>query len=448
MFILSMGLNYRTAPLALRESLTISEEKQSYALERFGQGKNVATNYPAELVILSTCNRTEVYALSQTEDFKALEVWLAELSGLSRNKFKNIVYRLRGSIAVQHLYRVAAGLESMLLGETQILGQVSEAHKRAQDAGSVGPVLSRLFQTAIHTGKRARSETAIAQNPISVSSVAVRMALKIHGEVSTARALVIGAGEMAELAVEAFRKRGVTDISVLNRTIERAQELAYRWGARAHSFEVLEDELRLADIVISSTATPEIILSREMVAAILNDERDRQLVIIDIAIPRDVDPIVGEMDGVRLYDIDQLQGHLSAGLDIRTREVPRVEELIEEELQGFQSWFDTLAVTPLIAAIHEQAEKIRVGVVERSLRRLPDLAKAERKQIEVLSRVLVKKLINIPTLSLKEQVHSDELALYTIVTRMLFGLEQQPPETQISQTHIENAQPSRDGKKL
>lgn len=428
MFILSMGLNYRTAPLALRESLTIGEEKQSIALEQFGLSKKVATNYPAELAILSTCNRTEVYALSQTVDFQALEVWLAELSGISRDKFKNIVYRLRGSIAVQHLYRVATGLESMLLGEAQILGQVSEAYKLAQDAGSVGPVLSRLFQTAIHTGKRARSETAIAQNPVSVSSVAVRLASKIHGEISTARVLVIGAGEMAELAVEAFRKRGVTDIVVLNRTMGRAQELADRWEARAHSFEALQDELRLADIVISSTAAPEIVLSREMVAANLNDKRDRKLVIIDIAIPRDVDPTVRELDGVQLYDLDQLQGHLNAGLDVRMSEVPRVENLIEEELQAFQSWFDTLAVTPLIAAIHEQAENIRVKEVARSLRRLPDLTEAEREQVEALTRALVKKLINIPTLSLKEQVHSDELALYTIVTRKLFGLEKHSPE--------------------
>jgi len=428
MHILCIGVNHRTASVSLRENLSLGEEALRAALARYGCGREDSGGILSELTILSTCNRIELYSMSVSSDHEALTSLLEKVSGVSRKAFVQHVYELEGQEAARHLLRVAAGLDSQLLGEPQILGQVAEAHMTALQMGSTGPVLSRLFQTAVHAGKRVRNESAISSGPSTVSSIAVKLASDVVGGLAQAKVVVIGAGEMAELAVEALRKRGAQRITVINRTVSRGQELAKRWRAVARPFEAILDELRDADIVISSTGAPHTILHRSSLEKLMRERESRQLVILDIAVPRDVDAEVSELPGVHLYNLDDLARQAGQSFEDRKREVPRVEAVIEEELASFSSWLDTLSVTPLIRELHLQAESIRRQEMNRTLRHMPGLDEAERQRIEALTRALVKKLLHFPTLYLKKQSRYGEEVPGPLLTRKLFGLDGRSPD--------------------
>lgn len=420
MHIISLGLNHTSAPIHLRERLAFSEEQISASLSRLSCGH--ITLSLSELVILSTCNRIEMYAASNTLAFAELEAFLLEVRGVSAHELHPHLYRLKDLEAVRHLFDVAAGLDSLVIGEPQILGQVTRALELARGQDAAGPTLNRLFQAAIHAGKRARTETAISRNPVSVSSLAASLSEHTVSNISDSRILILGAGEMAELAVEALRKRGANHITVVNRTLERAHALAQRWNAKCTTFENLGSALTSADIVISSTGAPHIIVTGEIIHQVMQVRANRPLVLIDIAVPRDIDPDVADIPHVRLFDIDSLNAQLEDSLTRRMDEVPLVKAILEEELFEFEEYLQSLEMLPIIANIRQQAEMIRAAELEKTLRRLPDLTDAERERIEALTRSLVKKLLDSPTRRLRAESTCPHAPEYATVARTLFGL--------------------------
>lgn len=431
MHILCLGLNHVTAPIVLRERLTFPAPALKAALARFGCGRYSRPGSITEFAILSTCNRLELYGLLQNDSpdpgdsFAALVDFLVETRGVSAIEFEPHLYRYVGAQAVEHLCNVAAGLDSMILGEPQILGQVADAYEAALTAGAAGPVLSALFRTAIRAGKRARTETGISRNPASVSSVAVRLAEQSIGELASRRVLVIGAGEMGELAVEALRARGVRQVTVVNRTYQRAVELAGRWDGEALSFEYLPQAMHAADIVISSTGAPHIIIGAELARQAMAD-RARPLAVIDIAMPRDVDPAVGDIPGVHLYDLDHLRTRLEGAIAERHSEVPRVEAIVAEEVSGFDAWLRGVDILPVIADLRVNAERIRRRELERALQYLPDLDPETRRRLERFSESLVNKLLHEPTRQLRAESGDGGAAQYAQTVRRLFGLAVEP----------------------
>ncbi len=418
-----LGLNHRTADLDLRERVAFSEEDIRAALARLGCGTNGSRPVGvSEMVILSTCNRTEIYATAPHEAFAALEAFLTDARGLPPEVLDGVLYRYRDADAVRHLFRVAAGLDSLVLGEPQILGQVTRAWELARGQGTVRAVLGRLFQTAVHTGKRARTETAISHNPASVASMAVHLAAQTVRDFAAARVLVLGAGEMAEQAVESLRVRGGRRVRVMNRTLSKAEALAARWQAQATTFEHLLDGLAWADIVIASTGAPHTLVHRRHVVEALRRRPERPLVLLDIALPRDVDADVGGLDGVQLYDLDALQDHLADALAARQAAVPQVEAIVEEETAAFMAYLRTLDVAPIIQALRARAEEVRQAELEKTLRKMPHLSEEERARLEALTRAIVNKILHHPTVALKEAAQGPRAAETAAIARRLFDI--------------------------
>lgn len=420
MHICAVSLNHRVTPLHLRERFVFDEAAVCAALDgvvhRTGQLPFL------EMVILSTCNRTEIYVTCERPEIEALVGFLTRWHGMQP---KDILPHLSTAIdedAVRHLFHVAAGLDSLVLGEPQILGQVTRALEVARSVGSVKGILTRLFQAAIHAGKRARSETGISRNPASVASLAASLCARHLCSLASARVAVVGAGEMAELSIEALRKRGVQSIQVVNRTIERAQALAKRWQAEVVPFESLETAVTDADILIASTGAPHNIISAGMVAAAMQQRPARPLVLIDIAVPRDIAPEVAGLSGVSLFDLDSLNANLEQSLAKRQREVPRVQAILDEEIGQFLEFFRSHAMLPLIADLRQRAETIRRAELARTLRGLPGLTDAERNRIDAMTQALVKKLLEPPTQRLRQEANCPHAPEYATVARTLFGL--------------------------
>jgi glutamyl-tRNA reductase len=425
MYIVCLGLNHTTAPISLREKLALDENVVRTALARLACG-HVASSL-TELVIISTCNRVELYATSGQPAFTELEVFLSEVTGVSMEQFHPHLYRFQDMEAVRHLYEVAAGLDSLVIGEPQILGQVTRALELARGQDTAGSVLNRLFQAAIHAGKRTRTETAISRNPASVSSLAASLSERAVHKISEAQIVILGAGEMAELAVEALRKRGAQKILVVNRTLERARDLVQRWGAQASTFEAILPSLQSADILISSTGAPHILISAQMIDEVMKSRADRPLVLIDIAVPRDIDPDVADHPLVTLYDMDNLNAKLEHSLAERMAEVPCVKSILEEELDLFGEYWRSLDMLPLIADIRQNAEAIRQAELEKTLRRLPDLTETERSHIEAMTQALVKKLMHAPTNRLRAEASTPQASEIAALARSLFNLSDEHP---------------------
>ena len=425
MHIHCLGLNYITAPVKIREQLSLNEDGIRAALARIACGL-IPTSI-VELIILSTCNRTELYAVSNELAFAELETFLSDVRSLAVDKIDSHLYRLNDADAIHHLFNVAAGLDSLVVGEPQILGQVARALELARGQNTAGPILNRLFQSAIRAGKRARTETAISCNPTSVASLAADVSARSVDDLSSAQVAILGAGEMAELAVEALRKRGVNHLTVVNRTLERAHDLADRWNAKVDIFENLERVLAHTDILITSTGAPHMIVHPGMVEAAMQQRSSRPLVLIDIAVPRDIDPEAGNIPNVHLYDIDNLNVHLERSLAERTAEIPHVEIILAEEESKFMNFLHSLDMLPLIVDMQQQAETIRQTELQKTLRRLPDLTDAERIRIEALTQSLVRKILDHPTNRLRAEAILPGAAEYATLTRSLFGLDHHGP---------------------
>jgi glutamyl-tRNA reductase len=374
------------------------------------------------MVILSTCNRVELYAVRADPDPAALQAFIAELKDINLQELSSNLYHYLDQSAVEHLFKVSAGLDSLVLGEPQILGQVMAAFELARGQDAIGPLLARLFQAALHAGKRARTETAISHNPASISSVAVHLAHEIVPDLENAQIVILGAGEMAELSVEALRKRGAARIIVVNRTLERAALLAERWQGQTLTFEKLAKAIQTADILIASTGAPHTLVHPGLVAQALQFRPDRPIVMIDIAVPRDIDPEVGELAGVKLVDMDLLQSYLDRSLSRRASEVPKVDSIIAEELYIFKEYLRTLEILPLISEMQQQADQIRKSELEKTLRRMPNLTPTEVKRLDAMTQALMKKLLHTPITRLKAEATSASAAEYAETTRRLFGL--------------------------
>jgi glutamyl-tRNA reductase len=369
----------------------------------------------------------ELYAASSETAFAGLEVFLSEVTGVPVEQFAPHTYRFQDMEVVGHLFEVAAGLDSLVIGEPQILGQVTRSLELARGQNTAGSIMNRLFQAAIHAGKRTRTETAISRNPASVSSLAASLSERTLHKISEAQIVILGAGEMAELAVEALRKRGAQKILVVNRTLERARDLVQRWDARATTFENILPALRSADILISSTGAPHTLISAQMVDNVMRSRADRPLVLIDIAVPRDIDPEVANHPLVTLYDMDNLNAKLEHSLSERIAEVPHVKRILEEELALFGEYWRSLDMLPLIADIRQSAETIRQTELEKTLRRLPDLTEAERDHIEAMTQALVKKLLHAPTNRLRAEASTPRASEIAALARTLFNVSDEHP---------------------
>lgn len=420
-----LGLNHNTSSVALRERLAFPPHRLEAALARLGCGDDPAWNEIQELVILSTCNRVELFAVASRPVFDALESFLSETQETPRLEFSAALYRLLDETAIHHLLQVTAGLDSVVIGEPQILGQVADAYAAALRHGTAGKIISQLFQAAIRAGKRARTETTISHNPASIASVAVNLISETVPDLPAAKVLVLGAGEMAELAVESLRKRGARDILVVNRTMQRAEELASRWNGRAATLERLLEHLPDMDIVITSTGAPHTVIQRWMVEVALEQRPHRPMVFMDIAVPRDVDGDVNSLPGVRLFDMDTLSKNLETSLAQRQAQIPKVEAIIAEEQAAFEAYLSTMDIAPIIEEMRKQANHIRQNEVEKARRRMPALTPEMERQIELLTASIVNKILHCPTTRLREEASGPNAADYANITRYLFGLDQE-----------------------
>ena len=373
--LLAVGVSHRNAPLELRERLYLADGHSTELAQELGA------------VVLSTCNRTEIYTLGGERD-TAREA-LERYSGL---ELDGVLATWEGGEAVEHLFRVAAGLDSLVPGEAQILGQVRQAYEAALTAGCTGPVLNRLFEDALHTGKRVRTEAKLAEMPESVAESAVELAAKELGGLEGKRALIFGAGRMSELAARGIKERGAEAV-VSSRTLESAQELADRLGGRAAPFDAVAVELTHADLVISATRCPYPILHAEAV-----QPRETPLVLIDIAVPRDLDPEIARVEGCRLFDIDAL----GEGLVGRDEDVREAERIVAEEAAGFADWLRSRDAAPAIAALRRRAEEIRSEELARAEHKLNELSEHDRRVVETLTSQIVNKLLHAPTVRAKE----------------------------------------------
>jgi glutamyl-tRNA reductase len=419
MHITLVGISHRTAPVAVRERFAFGAEELAAALPRFGG--------PAAL--LSTCNRTEVYlAVHHPITAASVIALLGELRG-GVEAPDGAFYHLSDLDAARHLFRVAAGVESMVLGESEILGQVRSAFSAATSAHTHNAVLSELFHGAIRVGRRARSETEIGRHAVSVSSTAVALARRTLGDLSSKTVLVVSAGEAGKLAARSLAEHGASRLLVTSRTEGRARDLAEQLGGEPVAFARLVPAMAEADIVISSSAAPDFLIGRNEVGEAVARRNGRPLLLIDIAVPRDVDPAVRDFPQVHLYDIDDLQTLVEHGRNAREREVAKVESIIEEALARFAKWLRARGVVPTVAALRERAEAVRRGELERTLRRLQEATPEQRASVEAMARALVKKLLHDPIGRLK----GEDGERYVAAARELFGLDsdaaaaQEPP---------------------
>jgi len=426
-----VGINHRTAPLSFRERLALTDTQQTDLLES-PLGRTLRRHAGlAEFVLLSTCNRTELYAAAAHVEQPFGDVphglveMLAQLGGFTPEELAPHAYGHAGTDALRHLSRVAAGLDSMVLGESEILGQVHHAFDAARAIGTVGPLIEEAFHTAIRAGRRARAETGICHHPASVSTEAVRLLADVAGPLADLSVLIVGTGKMGRLAGEALRAHGVRHLRVISRTAEHAAQVAEAWGAEALAWHELAAAIAGADAVLSSTGAPHAVLTRELIARARDHEAGaRRRIFVDIAVPRDVEPEVAQFPDTEVYDLDALQARLDGNLELRRREVPAVELIIDQEVQHFEEWRRSAALRPLLAEMHARGEAIRAREVERMLRRLgDDLAPELKQQIEAFSRSLVTKLLHEPTRRLREASDPEQAQTYTHVTRELFGLD-------------------------
>ena len=420
MSVVVVGLNQRTLPLPVLESMAVPEARLPKALHDLSGSDDLA-----EVVLVSTCQRTEVYAVARRYHNAVSDIrnFMAAWSGRPPEAFAPYLYEYHEEAAVRHLFKVAAGLDSAVLGEGEVLGQLGDAWLSAHDAGTAGPVLSILFRHAAEVGKRVRSETAIARGTTSLSQAAVAMARLQLGSLTGRTTLVIGAGEMGEAMAQALAgSLGDGRLLVANRTAARAQELATRCGGRAIDWADLPAGLASADVVLASTGSPGILLEAAEVEAVMAARPDRPLLIVDIAVPRDVDPAAGQLPGVRLLDMDDLSAFARQAVQSRRQEVPRADAIVEAEVARYADLAVERQFAPVVSALHDRADEIRRAELARFERRLASLDETEARAVEALTRGIVAKLLHDPTVTLKSAAGSPSGDQLASALRQLFDL--------------------------
>ena len=439
--LLALGISHKTAPVALRERLAFTEPQASEFARALTASAEVR-----EAVVISTCNRTEVYlvvgeaggALVKAEgDVLGL---LARRAGIRPTELAEAIYSPRNCDAARHLYRVTAGLESMIVGEAEIQGQVKRAFEAAMATGVTGPLSNRLFAAALTTGKRVRSETEIGASRVSVPSIAVDLALSVLGGLEERHVVILGAGETSELTARALADQGAGTIFVANRHADRALSLAQRFGGSVVGLDGLPDQLLLADIVLSSTSSPHPIVGREELELVMSEREGRPLLLIDIAVPRDIDPGCAELEGVSLYDIDDLQAAAARNLSTRASEAPRAQEIVEEEIHRFARWLGQLETLPTVSALREHGNALVEQVLAENAGRWESTSPGDLARVQEIARAVMSRLLHEPTIRLRSLSHERGHASLELV-RELFGLRDEPaeedriPPAQLAEVH-------------
>ncbi|MGG1677606.1 glutamyl-tRNA reductase [Neobacillus sp. NRS-1170] len=399
MHILVVGLNYKTAPVEIRERLTFSETDLVDAIKKLNTKKSILEN-----IILSTCNRTEIYAVvDQLHTGRYyIKEFLSEWFGMEQAEFTPFLFIYEDDGAVDHLFNVTCGLNSMVLGETQILGQVRTSFMLAQAEETTGSVFNHLFKQAITLAKRAHSETEIGANAVSVSYAAVELAKKIFGSLANKHVLIFGAGKMGELAAQNLHGNGVKKVTVINRTFDKAKVLAGRFSGEARTISELEKSLVEADILISSTGAKDFVITKGMMAKVEKMRKGKPLFMVDIAVPRDLDPAISELENVFLYDIDDLEGIVEANLQERKKAAEKIMLMIEKEIVDFKQWLGMLGVVPVISALREKALAIQAETMESLERKLPNLSDRDIKVLNKHTKSIINQMLKDPILQAKE----------------------------------------------
>ena len=418
--LLGLGISHKTAPLELRERVAFTEGRAAGMVRELVEAPEVH-----EAVAISTCNRTELYLVAPdgvAAESLALGV-LAREADIRPTELVGHLYSMRATDTAAHLFRVTAGLDSMIIGEAEIQGQVKRAYELALVEGATGPILNRLFRGALAAGKRARSETGISQTGVSVPSVAVELAQRTLGDLSSRLVLVVGAGETAELTARALAARGVEPAFIANRRYDRAIGLAQRFGGRAVRFEELPAQMEHADIVVASTSSPHHVVEPEALAEVMAARKGRPLLLIDLAVPRDIHPDCRQVAGVSLHDMDDLQALVERNASGREAEARRAESVLRSELARVERWLGSQDVTPTVASLRERASEIVDRVLSENEPRWEALTEADRERMEAMARAIASRLLHEPTLRLKRSSGEDDAYLYVNALRELFGLD-------------------------
>lgn len=420
MRILVYGTSHKLAPVEFREQLAFPPEELKTVLDDLREECHLE-----EAVVLSTCNRVEVYgrAAGRHARKEPFRDYLSRARGLEPEELDKYCYLYLDEEAVRHCFRVGSSLDSMVVGEPQIVGQVKEAYFEAKNLKATGPVLNHLFEKAFNVAKRVRTETGIGEHAVSISFAAVELAKKIFEDLDRRTVMVVGAGEMGELAARHLVSHGVERVLVTNRTYERAVEIAREFMGEAVPFETFVDRLHEADIVISSTGSLEPIITKECVQRAIRARRNRPMFLIDIAVPRDIDPRVNELANVYCYDIDDLETVVEANIRQRQREAVKAEEIVNREVKNFMKWFATLDVVPTIVELQHKTERIRQEEVAKTLAKLGNIGEKERQSIEAMASAIIKKILHDPIVALKKHSEGEESSKMVEVARRLFNLD-------------------------
>jgi glutamyl-tRNA reductase len=445
MHILVIGLNYKTAPVEIRERLTFNPSQLGDAMNTLKGKKSVLEN-----VIVSTCNRTEIYAVvDQLHTGRYyIKEFLSEWFSIEQSEFSPYLFIYEHDGAMEHLFSVTCGLNSMVLGETQILGQVRTSFLLAQENATVGTVFNQLFKQAITLAKRAHSETDIGANAVSVSYAAVELAKKIFGSLNKKHVLILGAGKMGELAIQHLHANGASKVTVINRTFEKAKNLAERFEGEAKSLAELQCSLIDADILISSTGAKDFVITKEMMIQVEKLRKGKPLFMVDIAVPRDLDPALAELESVFLYDIDDLEGIVEANLQERKRAAAQIMMMIEEEIIDFKQWLNLLGVVPVISALREKALTIQAGTMESLERKLPHLSERDFKVLNKHTKSIINQMLKDPILQAKELAARKDSQQALDLFVKIFNIDELVKEQQVqkvvepNRVVVANQQPS------
>ena len=413
-----IGLNHKTADVDLREKLAFNGPKLEDGIRQIRELPEVK-----ETIIVSTCNRVEIYlTVSDVEKaFEAVKDFFVRFFEIRRESLENSLYLYHDMQAVRHIFRVSSSLDSMVVGEPQILGQLKDAFEFALERKTTGILLNRLLKKSISVAKRVRTETKIAENAVSISFAAVELAKKIFADLSEKSFMLLGAGEMAELAVKHMINNGVKDIVIANRTYETGCNLAKEFNGRAIRFDDYLNELAHADILICSTGAPNYVLMKEQMQKVMKERKNRPVFLIDISVPRNIDPEINDLDNVYLYDVDDLQGTVDTNILERQKEAKKAEDIIEEEIETFRKWLSSLDSVPTVIALREKADAIKREEVEKLLKRCPEIGEKEKKAIEGMAGSIINKLIHAPTVALREDAEDRDITIATI--KRLYGLD-------------------------
>jgi glutamyl-tRNA reductase len=423
MKLLVTGLNHRTAPVEVREKLAFDGPKLEDGLDTLLRIPDVEGG-----VILSTCNRVEMYNYVRDKEkaIHFIKKFLSQFHSIDEEALEGSLYFYSDREAVRHVFRVASSLDSMVVGEPQILGQLKDSFHYALSRKATGILLNKLLKKAISIAKRVRTETRIAENAVSISYAAVELAKKIFADLSEKSFMLLGAGEMAELAVRHLLNNGVRNVTVSNRTFERGVELAREFGGRTIRFEVFKDELLHTDIIICSTGAPTYILFKPDVQKVMKMRKNRSVFIIDISVPRNIDPEINSIDNVYLYSVDDLQEVIDSNILERRKEAEKAEEIVEEEVEKFLEWEKSLNSVPTIVALRNKAEEIRHSELEKLMSKLQGLDDDQKKAIDYTLAAVINKLLHPPTVALKDSAEDSDVLIATI--KRLYGLEEKNDE--------------------